>query len=73
MVRNKQYSLLAKNKGGDSTLTRHNGPFRGKKLKDSELSKKELTIKQQFESIRARLAKTRLSSVSVETRTKLKK
>ena len=73
MVRNKQYSLLAKNKGGDSTLTRHNGPFRGKKLKDSELSKKEIIINQQFEAIRARLAKTRLSSVSIETRIKLQK
>ena len=73
MVRNKQYSLLAKNKGGDSTLTRHNGPFSGKKLKNSELSKKEIIINQQFETIRARLAKTRLSRVSIETRTKLKK
>ena len=73
MVRNKKYSLLAKNNGGDSTLTRYNGPFSGKKLKDSALSKQELTIKQQFEAIRARLAKTRLLSVSSEIRTKLKK
>jgi hypothetical protein len=73
MVRNKQYSLLAKNKGGDSTLTRYIEPFSGKKLKDSALSKKEITIKQHFETIRARLAKTRLLSVSNEIRNKLKK
>ena len=73
MVRNKQYSLLANNKGGDAALTRYNRPFSGKKLKDSALSKKEITIKKQFETIRTRLAKTRLLSVSNEIRTKLKK
>ena len=73
MVRNKKYSLVANNKGGDSTLTRYNGSFIGKKLKDSALSKKEITIKEQFETIRARLSKARLLSVSNEIRTKLEK
>ena len=73
MVRNKKYSLVANNKGGDSTLTRYNGSFIGKKLKDSALSKKEIIIKEQFETIRARLSKARLLSVSNEIRTKLEK
>jgi len=64
---------VANNKGGDSTLTRYNGSFIGKKLKDSALSKKEITIKEQFETIRARLSKARLLSVSNEIRTKLEK
>ena len=73
MVRNKQYSLLAKTDGSDASLTRYQGPFDGKRLKDSTLSKPERAIKQQFETTLAQLAKTRLSSVSNEVRIKMRK
>ena len=73
IVRNKQYSLLAKTNGSDAALTRYKGAFDGEKLVDSALSDQERTIKQQFETTLAQLAKTRLTGVSKETRTKLQK
>jgi arylsulfatase A len=73
MVRNKQYSLLAKTDGSDARLTRYKGPFDGEKLEDSTLSETERAIKEQFEATLARLAKTRLSSVSEESRAQVKK
>jgi arylsulfatase A len=73
MVRNKQYSLLAKSGGSDASLTRYKGPFDGKKLEDSRLSETERAIKEQFEATLARLRKTRLSSVSKENRVQVKK
>jgi arylsulfatase A len=73
MVRNNQYSLLAKTDGSDASLTRYKGPFDGEKLKGSTLSEPERAIKQQFEATLARLAKTRLSGVSHEIRVKMQK
>ena len=73
MVRNKQYCLVAKTDGSDASLTRYNGPFNGEKLKDSILSEPEQAVKQQFETTLARLAKTRLLSVSNEIRIKMRK
>ena len=73
MVRNNQYSLLAKTDGSDASLTRYKGPFDGEKLKDYTLSQPESAIKQQFEATLARLAKSRLLSVSNETRVKMQK
>ncbi|MBQ10118.1 MAG: hypothetical protein CMJ45_01030, partial [Planctomyces sp.] len=73
MARNKQYSLLAKTDGSDASLTRYKGPFDGKKLEDSTLSKTERALKEQFEATLARLAKTRLSSVSKESRAQVRK
>ena len=73
MVRNKQYSLLAKTDGSDATLTRYKGPFDGEKLEDATLSETERAVKEQFEATLARLAKTRLSSVSKESRVQVKK
>ena len=73
MVRNKQYSLLAEADGSDASLTRYKGPFNGEKLKDSILSEPEQAVKQQFETTLARLAKTRLLSVSNEIRIKMRK
>ena len=73
MVRNKQYSLLAEADGSDASLTRYKGPFKGEKLKDSILSEPEQAVKQQFETTLARLAKTRLLSVSNEIRIKMRK
>ena len=73
MVRNKQYSLLAKADGSDASLTRYKGHFNGEKLKDSTLSEQERAFKQQFETTLARLAKTRLLSVSNEIRIKMRK
>ena len=73
MVRNKQYSLLAKTDGSDARLTRYKGPFDGEKLEDSTLSQPENAIKQQFKATLARLAKSRLLSVSNEIRVKLQK
>jgi arylsulfatase A len=68
MVRDKQYSLLAKTDGSDARLTRYKGPFDGEKLADAALSESERAVKAQFEATLARLAKTRLSSVSREGR-----
>jgi len=73
MVRNKQYSLLAKTDGSNARLTRYKGPFDGEKLEDSTLSQPESAIKQQFEATLARLAKSRLLSVSNEIRVKMQK
>ena len=73
MVRNNQYSLLAKTDGSNASLTRYKGPFDGEKLKDHTLSQPESAIKQQFEATLARLAKSRLLSVSNEIRVKMQK
>ncbi|MFT5528048.1 MAG: arylsulfatase A [Pirellulaceae bacterium] len=72
MVRNKQYSLLAKTDGSDAKLIRYKGPFDGEELADSALSEPERAVKGQFEATLARLAKTRLSSVSKEDRAQVK-
>ena len=64
LVRNKQYSVLAKTDGSDARLTRYKGSFDGEKLADSALSEPERAIKRQFEATLSRLAETRLTSVS---------
>ena len=66
MVRNKQYSFVAKQDGSNAALTRYEGSFNGTKLKDSALTKTERALKKQFEATIARLAKARLSTVSEE-------
>ena len=68
MVRNKQYSFVAKQDGSNAALTRYEGSFNGTKLKDSALTKTERALKKQFEAKIARLAKARLSTVSEEGR-----
>ena len=73
MVRNKEYSLVAKTDGSEANLTRYKGPFDGKQLEDSVLTKEERSTKEQFEATLARLAKTRLSGVSKQVRAKLEK
>ena len=73
MVRNKQYSLLAKTDGSNARLTRYKGPFDGEKLEGSTLSQPESAIKQQFKATLTRLAKSRLLSVSNEIRVKMQK
>jgi hypothetical protein len=73
MVRNRQYSLLAKTDGSDARLTRYKGPFDGEKLEEATLSETERALREQFEATLARLAKTRLSSVSEESRAPVKK
>ena len=73
MVRNKQYSLLAKTDGSNARLTRYKGPFDGEKLEGSTLSQPESAIKRQFEATLARLAKSRLLSVSTQIRVKMQK
>ena len=73
MVRNKEYSLVAKTDGSGAALTRYKGPFDGKQLENSALTKDERSIKEQFEGTLARLAKARLSGVSEEVRAKLEK
>jgi len=73
IVRNQQYSLLAKTDGSDAKLTRYKGPFDGKKLADTTLSEPERAIKRQLEATLDRLAKTRLSSVSKEARDQVEK
>ena len=73
MVRNEQYSLLAKDDGSNVRLTRYKGPFDGEKLEGSTLSQPESAIKRQFEATLARLAKSRLLSVSNEIRAKMQK
>jgi len=73
LVRDKKYSLVAKTDGSEANLTRYKGPFDGKQLEDSVLTKDERSIKEGFEGTLARLAKTRLSGVSKQVRTKLEK
>ena len=73
MVRNNQYSLLTKTDASDASLTRYKGPFDGEKFKDYTLTQPESAIKQQFEATLARLAKSRLLSVSNEIRVKMQK
>ena len=68
MVRNKQYSFVAKQDGSNAALTRYEGSFNGTKLKDSALTKTDSALKKQFEATIARLAKARLSTVSEEGR-----
>ena len=68
MVRNKQYSFVAKQDGSNAALTRYEGSFNGTKLKDSVLTKTERALKKQFEATIARLAKARLSTASEEGR-----
>ena len=68
MVRNKQYSFVAKQDGSNAALTRYEGSFNGMKLKDSALTKTDSALKKQFEATIARLAKARLSTVSEEGR-----
>ena len=68
MVRNKQYSFVAKQDGSNAALTRYEGSFNGTKLKDSALTKTESALKKQFEATIARLAKARLSTASEEGR-----
>lgn len=63
MVRNKQYSLVAKADGSDASLTRYIGPFNGTNLPDTDLTAREREIKKQFLHTLSELAKTRLTSV----------
>ena len=73
MVRNKQYSLLAKTDGSNARLTRYKGPFDGEKLGGSTLSQPERALKKQFKATLARLAKNRLLSVSKDIRVKMQR
>ena len=73
IVRNRNYSLLAKTNGRDAALTRYKGAFDGERIADTALSEQERTIKKQFETTLAQLAKARLTGVSKETRTKIQK
>ena len=66
MVRNKKYSLLAKQDGSNAMLTRYKGHFNGKELTDQKMNKAERTIKKEFGGILAKMAKTRLSTASEE-------
>ena len=68
MVRNKQYSFVAKQDGSNAALTRYEGSFNGTKLKDPALTKTERALRKQFEATIARLAKARLSTASEEGR-----
>ena len=68
MIRNKKYSLLAKQDGSGATLTRYKGQFNGKELNDQKMNKAERTTKEEFEDILAQMSKTRLSTASEEGR-----
>ena len=68
MIRNKKYSLLAKQDGSNAKLTRYKGHFNGKELTDQKMNKAERTIKEKFEGILAKMAKTRLSTASKQGR-----
>ena len=73
MVRNQQYSLLAKTDGRNARLTRYKGPFDGETLEDSALSESERIIKRQFEATLLNLSKTRLSSIGEGVRSQEEK
>ncbi|HAD59610.1 MAG TPA: arylsulfatase [Planctomycetaceae bacterium] len=68
IVRNKQYSLLAKKDGSNARLTRYKGQFDGEKLTNTNLTPEERSIKKHFQATLARLAETRLTGVSEEIR-----
>ena len=68
MVRNQEYSLLAKQDGSEAVLTRYQGSFNGKKLEKGKLTDQEQVLKEQFETTIAGLAKARLSTASEEGR-----
>ena len=73
MVRNKEYSLVAKTDGSGAKLTKYKGAFNGELLDGSKMTKEENTIKEQFEGTLTRLGKTRLSGVSKQVRAQLEK
>ena len=59
IVRNKDYSLLAKANGSGAFLKKHSGPFNMKILKDNILSDSEKLIKDGFMNTLVRLGKCR--------------
>ncbi|MEP4077323.1 sulfatase-like hydrolase/transferase [Haloferula sp.] len=64
MVRNRKYSLVAKTDGSDSKFTRYDGPFDGEKITSRDQTEFERELQSRFDSIRAKMEKTRLSSVA---------
>ena len=73
MVRNKSYSLVANANGTNARLTRYEGPFDGTVIETSDLTDNERMLRLQFQTTLADLAETRLSGVSEDVRTKMKK
>ena len=66
MVRDEEYSLVAKPDGTEASFTRYAGPFDGEQLEEGQLSEEEQAILAGFEATRARLAETRLTGVEGE-------
>ena len=73
MVRDKEYSLVAKTDGSNAKLTRYKDQFDGKVLEDSELSEAERALKEKYEGILAKMAETRLTGVSKAEKPQKKK
>lgn len=73
MVRNEEHSLVANTDGSKATFMRYKGPFDGELISDESLSVGEREIKNRFEKIRVRMAKTRLSGVDEEARKQVEK
>lgn len=73
MVRNKTHSLVCQPDGSAAKFVRYAGPFDGTNVAPDSFTEEELRLKESFEAIRARLAKTRLSSVAEENRKNIEK
>jgi len=72
MVRNRQYSLVAKVDGSNAKWTRYQGQFDGQPIAADALSEAEVAVKQQFQNTLTQLAKTRLTGVSKKNQPKKK-
>ena len=68
IVRNRDYSLLARKDGSNARLTRYRGQFEGEQLRNAGLSQTERALKKSFQNQLTRLAETRLTGVSEDVR-----
>lgn len=73
MVRNKEYSLVAKLDGSKAKLTRYKGAFDGVEVAPGDFSEDEKKLKAEFEKIFDQRRAVRLSGVDEKTRSKTMK
>lgn len=73
MVRNKEYSLVAKRDGSKAKLTRYKGAFDGVEVAPGDFSGDEKKLKAEFEKVFDQRRTARLTSVDEKTRAKTMK
>lgn len=73
MVRNKEYSLVAKLDGSKAKLTRYKGAFDGVEVAPGDFSEDEKKLKAEFEKVFDQRRTARLTSVDEKTRAKTMK